>query len=107
MSPDDSGGRRQNQGRQAGWFLCSAAEISKARTGAGRSQLLLQILQNRLLFGSPVSKGRVGEKKSRGEGQAPSFLMRNTKKERINVPLQVSRCSPDVKSQGQGQGRGG
>ena len=73
MSLEDSGGRRQNQGRQAGCFLCSS-EISKARAGAGRSQLLLQILQHLVLFGSQVSKGRVGGwGGSRGEGQAPSF----------------------------------
>ena len=69
MSLEDSGGRRQNQGRQAGCFLCSSVEISKARAGAGRSQLLLQILQHLVLFGSQVSKGRVGGKKVGGRGK--------------------------------------
>lgn len=59
------------------------------------------------LLGLKCLKAEWGKKKSRWEGQAPSFLMRNTKKERISVPLHVSRCSPVAKSQGQGQGGGG
>lgn len=70
MPLEDSGGRRENQDVFFAVLLQVWGEVN-----------LLAVLQHPVLFGS---KGLEAERKKEvGEGQPPSFLMRETKKESI------------------------
>lgn len=103
MSPEDSGRRRQNQGRQAGCFLCSSAEISKARAGAGEVNFSSRSFNTLFLLGLKCLKAEWGKKKSGGrEQKAPSFLMRNTRKKE-SVFLSVSGSVPQLPKSQEGQ----